>query len=121
MKLGARWLTLEFDVPVNDVLVVKIGHGAHKLGEHAADEGWRKKLAMTSRHVKQIPTGVVTKHEDCSGRLDTPGLEVHERRVPYRLHDLELPLQAHLDAVLGRTPSGAMLADLNGYQGPAFG
>jgi fructose-1-phosphate kinase PfkB-like protein len=99
---------------------VEISDGADKFREHATDEGWSEEFAMASGKVKEISPGVVTEDQDSSTEFDAPGFEVHERRVPHCLHEFKLALEAHLDAVLGGTPSGAMLADLNGYQGPAF-
>ena len=90
--LGGEWygrvrrgepLTLKFDIPMDDALGMKVGDRADELGENAADEGWREKGAMASRHVKEISAGVVTENEDGAGWLDVPCLEVYERWVPY--------------------------------------
>ena len=101
-------------------MVVEIGDGADQLGKHAADEGWSEEIAMASGDVKEVAAGIVAEHEDSSTWLDAPCLEVDERWVAHYLHELQLALEAHLDAVLGCPASRAMLADFDGYQGPAF-
>lgn len=105
---------------MDDVLIVEIGDGADQLGKHAADEGGSEEVTMASGDVKEVATGVVAEHEDGPTWLNAPCLEVHERWVAHCLHELKLALEAHLDAVLGCPSSGAMLADFDGYQGPAF-
>ena len=117
---GEEVRTFKFDVAVDNHLVVEVGDRADEFGKDAADERGSEDFPVGGRDVKEVAAGVVAEHEDGAGRLDAPGLEVDQGGVANVLHDFELALEGHLDAILGCAAAGAMLADLDGYERPAF-
>lgn len=113
-------LTLQLHIPVYNPHLVQISHGAHHLGKHASQQSGSKSLAVCAGHVEQIPARAVAEHKDGTRGFDVPGFQVHQAGVMDALHDLEFALQAHLDSVLGRAPSWAVLTNLDRHQRAPF-
>jgi hypothetical protein len=99
-------------------LAVQIHDGADKLREHAADEAGSEERPVARSHVEQVSARIVAEDQNRTGLLDAPRLKVHHRGVPHRPHDLQLPFQAHLDALLGGAAAGAVLADFDSHERP---
>lgn len=106
--------TLKLNVAVDDALAVKIRHGGHELAEYALNQLRAQKVAHARGKVKEVTARAVAHDEDGARLLDAPGAQVDDGRVPDDLHNLELALQAHLDAIFAGTAAGAVLADLDG-------
>jgi len=70
---------------------------------------------MLAGNVKQITTRAVAEHQNGPRHLNVPSLKMHQARVVDTLHNLQLALEAHLDAILRRSAARAVLTYLDGH------
>lgn len=101
---------------MNDLLLMEILCCPDKFSEDTAHKSRSEQRTMGRCDIKQIAARGVCEHQNGSRRLNTESLEIDQRRVMYALKDLELALQAHLNTILTRASSWAMLADLHSNQ-----
>jgi len=113
-------LTLEFDVAVDYPLLVEIAHRTYELGEDPPKQRRTQQFTACAGHVEEVAPGTVAEHQNGPGGFYAPGFQVDKGGVIDGLHDFQLALEAHLDAVLGRAALGAGFANLDGDQGPSL-
>ena len=81
-KYGAAGeLTFEFNVPMDNVVLVQVAHGADHLGKHAPDELRAHGFRAGGCQVEEVSSRTIVQNQQCALFITTKSLELHKGRV----------------------------------------